>query len=256
MYQRYINYCKTQIHLEITDCDFKMNPNYTYILEHVTPEYATEYLNILQNKFERFYQNNLNYLKDVCTINDQFGKTIKYKFANFMECSPSNLRYILHALLILEYIGTKKLNNIDFIEIGGGYGGLCLFIYKLAPLFNIKINSYTIFDLLEASQLQRKYLSALNIMNVNYYQVDFFSRLKRNSFLISNYAFSEIPIEIQEKYIERVITPYVSYGLIAWNNIPVYKFINNSIIEKEKEYPLTSDTGFNFYIRFYPETSV
>ena len=232
----------------------KRNPDYTYMLEHVTTEYANQYLNILQNKFSSFYTNNLNYLKDICAINDQFGKTIKYNIANFMECSPSNLRYILHALLMFEYMITKKINNIDFIEIGGGYGGLCLFIYKLAPLFNIKINSYTIFDLLEASQLQKKYLSSLNIMNVNYFQLDFFCRLNRNSFLISNYAFSEISREIQTKYIERVITPYVTYGFIVWNNIPVYKFINNSIIETEIEYPLTSDTGFNFHIRFCPET--
>ena len=47
-----------------------------------------------------------------------------------------------------------KLNNIDIIEIGG-YGGLCLFIHNIAPLYEININSYTIFDLLEPSLLQK-----------------------------------------------------------------------------------------------------
>ena len=51
----------------------KRNPDYTYMLEHVTTEYANQYLNILQNKFSSFYTNNLNYLKDICAINDQLA---------------------------------------------------------------------------------------------------------------------------------------------------------------------------------------
>jgi hypothetical protein len=37
---------------------------------------------------------------------------------------------------------------------------------------------------------------------------------------------------------------------MAWNSIPVYKFVENSIIEKEKEYPLTGNK--NYYVRYYP----
>jgi hypothetical protein len=62
-------------------------------------------------------------------------------------------------LLILDHIKKNLLNNIDLVEICGGYGGLCLFIFKLSILFNISINSYTIFDLSEPMILQKKYLN-------------------------------------------------------------------------------------------------
>ena len=133
-------------------------------------------------------------------MNDTYGRTKKTNFKNFIECSPTNLRYILHSLLILEDMKKNKLNNIDIIEIGGGYGGLCLFMHNIAALYDININSYTIFDLLEVSQLQKKYLNALNIKNVNCCQLDNFNNLKNNSYLISNYAFSEISKELQIKY--------------------------------------------------------
>jgi len=256
IYQRYADYCTTQLQLNKTDWDFKNNPNYTYMLEHVSKTQADQYLTILQQKFKTLYENNLELLQNTCKLNDLFGKTNKCDFVEFMECSPTNLRYILHSLLILQYIDDKKLNNIDFIEIGGGYGGLCVFIHKLAPLFNIKINSYTIFDLVEASQLQDKYLNAVDIDNVNCCQLENYNDMEPNSFLVSTYAFSEIPGEIQSKYIENIINPFATHGFIAWNNIPVYRFVKNSIIEYEVEYPLTSNSGYNKYVRFYPEPKV
>jgi hypothetical protein len=146
-----------------------------------------------------------------------------------------------------------KLNNVDIIEIGGGYGGLCFFLHKISPLYEININSYSIFDLLEASLLQEKYLKSLNIENVNFHQIENYSNLKKNSFLISNYSFSEISNDLQKIYIEKIINAYTSYGFLAWNSINVYDFIENSIIEKEIEYPQTSDgSNKNFYVRYYP----
>lgn len=144
-----------------------------------------------------------------------------------------------------------KLNNVDIIEIGGGYGGLCFFIHNIAPLYEININSYTIFDLLEASLLQEKYLNALNIKKTYFYQLDNFHNLKNNSFLISTYAFSEIPMSIQKEYSKKIINQKTNFGFIAWNKIPVYNFVENSIIEKEREYPLTHQSQ-NYYVRYYP----
>ena len=151
-----------------------------------------------------------------------------------MTCSPSNLRYLLHSLLILEDMKKYKLNNVDIIEIGGGYGGLCFFIHSIAQLYEININSYTIFDLLEPSLLQEKYLNVLNIEKVDFCQLDNFNNLKNNSFLISNYAFSEISKELQTEYIEKIINPYTTFGFLTWNFISVYDFVENSIIEKRK----------------------
>lgn len=257
MYKNYINTIKKQLNLQPEQWYFKNDHNYTGILEHVSEEQGNQFLNIIQIKYKNFYDSNLEFLKQLCDLNDKNGKTQKYQFKNFMTCSPSNLRYILHSLLILDDVKKYKLNDIDIIEIGGGYGGLCLFILNIAPLFDLRINSYSIFDLLEASQLQKIYLDALNIKNVNFYQLDNFNNLKDNSFLISNYAFSEISNELQVQYIKKIINPYTKFGFLTWNFIPFYDFVENSIIEKELEYPQTIPTHiqipFNYYVRFYPK---
>lgn len=251
MYNKYTNYIKTQVNLNPEEWDFKKNRDYCTILEHCNETQADQYFNVIIKKFKTFYESNLDNIINICQLNDKYGKPKKYHLKNFMTCSPSNLRYLLHCLLVLEDMKKYKLNNIDIIEIGGGYGGLCLFIHNLAPLYEININSYTIFDLLEPSLLQKKYLDVLNVPNVNCCQLDNFDNIKNDSILISNYAFSEISKELQMKYIDKIINPYTKFGFLTWNFIPVYNFVNNSVIEKEKEYPSTSD-DINYYVRYYP----
>ena len=199
---------------------------------------------------KNFYNDNYNFIKEICSINDKYGNTQKSNFNSFMICSPTNLRYILHSLLALEYMKEKELSNINIIEIGGGgYGGLCFFIFKIAPLFNITINSYTIFDLEEVTPLQEKYLNALDIKNINYYSIDNYENLSNDSFLISNYAFSEIPMHFQKEYTKKILNPYVKYGFMAWNAIPLYEFIDGCNIQSETEYPITGNSN-NLYVRF------
>ena len=249
IYKKYTDYIKnTQLKLLPKEWNFKSHPDYTYMLEHVNYLQGLDYLKIIKNNFSDFYKKYINYLIDLCNLNDKYGKTIKYNFQNFTKCSPTNLRYILHSLLILEDIKKYNLNSVDIIEIGGGYGGLCFYIFKIAKIYNIDIKTYTIFDLLEASKLQSVYLKSLNIENCNFYQLDNYDKLNTNSFLVSTYAYSEIPMSIQKEYSEKIINIYTKYGFIAWNNIPVYNFGNNINIEKEIEYPLTSKN--NYFVRY------
>lgn len=256
LYKRYTDFIKnTQLKLKPDEWNFKNCDDYTYMLEHVDYKQGNEYLKVIKDKFNIFYKKNLDLLRILCNLNDKYGKTQKFNYPNFMDCSPSNLRYILLSLLILQDIKEHKLNSIDIIEIGGGYGGLCFFINNLAPLFEINIKSYTIFDLLEASLLQEKYLSELNIKDTNFYQLDNFPDLKDNSFLISTYAFSEISMDIQKEYTEKIINKKCKFGFVAWNNIPVYDFVENSIIDKEGEYPQTAPEGTNYYVRYYPKST-
>ena len=249
MYNSYIKCIELELNKKPSEWSFKRNNNYRVILEHCNYNHGMQYLTEIKNRYTNLFNDNKNFIIELCKKNDLYGNTIKNDFKNFTTCSASNFRYILHSLLILDYIKENNLNNIDFIEIGGGYGGLCFFIFNLAKLFDISINSFTIFDLLQCSLLQDKYLKALNINNVKCYQINNFNNLKVNSFLISNYAFSEISKELQTQYIDKIINPYTNHGFLAWNFIPVYNFVNNSIIDKEPEYP---NTGSNFYVRFKP----
>jgi len=247
VYDDYLRYIKTILNDKKEKWRFKSNSNYTRILEHVSFATGQEYLNVIIKKFNNLFLREKKRLIELCKLNDSYGQPNKFVYANFTTCSPTNLRYILHSLLILHHIQKKKMNQVDIIEIGGGYGGLYVFIKNLAPLFNISLNTYTIFDLLEASKLQKKYLQGLGYPDVNCCQIDNFKNLKADSFLISNYAFSEIPLKLQKEYTENIINPFISHGFLTWNYIPVYKFIENVEIESINEYPRT---GNNYYVYF------
>lgn len=248
IYNKYEACVLSNLLLDENKWSFKSNDNYTYMLEHVNTEQGYNYLYEIKNKFNELYNLNKKSLIDICYDNDIYGKTNKFDFNDFCSCSPSNLRYILHSFLALQFMKNNSLNNIDIIEIGGGYGGLCLFIYKIAPIFDIVINSYTIFDLEYPMILQKKYLKLHNI-NINTYDINSNFNLNNNSFLISNYAFSEISLDLQQNYSNKLLNPYISYGFLAWNNIEVYNFIDNKDIKKEKEFPFTGPHNYYVYIK-------
>jgi hypothetical protein len=234
-YNQYIRVVKYQNLMMDFELSFKNNKVYQQILEH-TPGYRAElYLKAIKEEFSSFYNNNKNILIELCNKNDYYGKPEKIKISDFTVCSPSNLKYIYHSLLILNNIISKKLNNVDIIEIGGGYGGLCFFIYNISKLFNVAINSYTIFDIKEVTILQKRYLKLLDI-NIETYDIKDDWKLNKNSYLISNSAFSEISKDLQEEYSEKVLNNYVSNGFLVWNFIPVYQFIKDKqfIIESER----------------------
>jgi hypothetical protein len=155
---------------------------------------------------------------------------MRYTFADFCRCSPSNLRYLHHALLIWRHIIQSGMGHgIDIVEIGGGYGGLALYVQALVsrfPLFVIR--SYTIVDLPEAGALQAAYAYELQtaikpVDGTNGDAIRAALPLSQDRILISAYAFSEFSPEVRAWY-ERVVIPHCQHGWLLWNMIPVYNF--------------------------------
>ena len=253
-YDEYTNYVNEIITTDKKQWKFKSTGLYTEILEHILPYHGKLYFREIKKHFYNFYNKYKSFLIKLCRKNDLYGNPSQIIFKNFIKCSSTNLRYILHSLLILTFMKKNNLNYIDIIEIGGGYGGLSFYIHNISRLFNIKINSYTIFDLLNVSKLQKVYLKALNsTKNMNFYQIDNYKDLKPNSFLIANYSYSEISMDLRKEYTEKILNPYISYGFMVWNFIPIYDFIDNKIISNELEYPDTSGDATNYYLTFVPK---
>ena len=256
-YSAYTTLVKKILEKDKSEWDFKSSKDYTQKLENLGKYYGNLYLEQLMKQFPKFFYKHKKYLIEVCEQNDLYGKPNIRPFPSFTTCSATNLRYILHALLILTFMTNHKINNIDIIEIGGGYGGLSFFMHKIAPLFKINITSYTIIDLPEISLLQKNYLDALDMsMNMHFYNINNYNNLKKNSFLISNYAYSEIAIELQKEYTEKILNPYISYGFLVWNYIEIYDFIKDKIILKEYEEPDTSHNNTNYYITILPKDTI
>jgi len=254
-YKNHLELIKKNLKLNKYKWYFKSHKYYTEVLENIGTYYGELYIKEIIHKFKNLFITHKKLLIKLCNKNDIYGSPRKKEFKNFITTSPTNLRYILFSLLILTFINNNKLNNLDIIEIGGGYGGLAFFLYNLAPIFKIKLNSYTIFDLPDVSKLQKQYLKALNLKkNMYYYQLNNFKNLKTNSFLISTYAFTELPLSIRTEYKNKIFK-YISYGYIVWNFIPIYNFIDNKDISYELEYPKTHNNyeSNNFFVNFIPK---
>ena len=244
-YENYKEVVKCNLSLDTKSWNFKHNPHYTPILEHVSSEEGLRYMKCLEKEFREVFISNFKYIYDTIKENDSYGQPNKFKYTEEIECSPTNFRYIYHSFLILSHMKEKCVN---IVEIGGGYGGLCLYLYKLAPLFNITIQSYTIFDIEHVVDLQKKYLVQFNI-SIDAYTLNSSFTIKDNSFLISNYAFSEISDSLQKTYIQKVVSK-CNHGFLVWNHINLYEFTNHPTTS-EIERPTTSKTDHkNIFVYF------
>ncbi len=186
---------------------FRTNQIYQQILEHVDGIMGQQYLDtILQTKlfneahFRKFQQN------------DWYGgASIRY-YKEIGYICPSTLRYIKVLADLIQQFG--DLNNKDICEIGVGYGGQARIIMAF---FNVK--SYTFIDLDSVLLLSKKYLSHFQDIKTQLY----FTRMqdlrtKNYDLCISNYAFSELRMDIQDIYIEKIINN-ATHGYITFNNI-------------------------------------
>ena len=222
--------------------NFKQDARYQYVLEHVTAEQGKQYLDLTKSEFSQFYDEYKNNIVALCKTNDISGKPNRSYFFDFCSCSATNLRYLYQSLLIASHVRNLNINSLNIIEIGGGYGGLCLFLHKLSDYLNIKINSYTIFDLEEAEALQKKYLKEHDIFLADK------NNLSKDSFLISNYAFSELPLDLRLSYEQSVINPFCNHGFLAWNGCELSEFVKHRTVTSQPEKPSTHPN--NKYVYF------
>lgn len=244
MYDQYRTFVKATTMLrDLTE--FKASPTYRAILEHVSPEIGNKFLEAIETK-SRISR---AALRAYCNRNDSLGKPQLYPFGPDFEASPSSLRYVYHAHLILSHAKQLGLAAINMLEIGGGYGGLYLALDMFSSLYDITVMSYTIVDLPEVLELQRQVAAALKVatpltlLPSTTFGADY---AHRDAFLTSNYCFSTLPKELQKKY-QEILFPKVAHGFIAWNAIPVFDFgFPTKIVE---ESPMTGDQ-FNKYVYF------
>ena len=223
---------------------FKSNPMYTGILEHVSEDQGNKYLECILSTTSITNDEIIEF----CTLNDSVGDPTRKKY-NDIFVSPTSLRYIFHAHLILTHMKTIGHIKEDIIEVGGGYGGLCLSLYHFAPKYGVHINSYRICDLSNIIRLQKIYLNKVNPeLHVEFVDASSYGENIEceNMFLISNYCFSEISKKNQDSYQQKLFMK-VSHGFMAWNHIPVYNFgFTNHI---ESEFPNTGG-HMNKYVYF------
>lgn len=157
---------------------------YTTLIEHVSYDngllYMQETLPEVLDKIDKF------------ATNDNIGnpKMWYYEVLDRM-ISTTTLKYMKVLSDLIIHFGS--LDDMDIVEIGIGYGGQCKLIHDM-----FKPKSYTLVDLPEVDAFTRKYLKEFDISPRG-------CDAKEYDLCISNYAFSEIPREWQDKYNKEII---------------------------------------------------
>tara|TARA_A100001015_G_scaffold319963_1_gene444685 strand:- start:360 stop:1274 length:915 start_codon:yes stop_codon:yes gene_type:complete len=239
--------------------NFKRSVLYKEVLEHVTYSLAEKYLTALKEDYPEFLNEaNLS----LALENDKVGNPEIFNFKiqtineekndkkNLMISGPS-LRYLFVYCHIYQNLQLKI--DTDFIaEIGGGYGGQALIFDRF-----MDYKRYTIFDLPSVNKLSKKYLNSYYLNNsFETMDINEFEGSKKFDLVISNYAFSELPRELQKIYLNKVILNSKS-GYMTMNTgndldfktktskyraSELLKLIKNSKIIQEN--PITSEKNY------------
>ena len=236
--------CKNAYENDTIFDGFKSNTSFTEILEHTTYDQGIGYISEIE-KDTKVDLNLMYKFKD----NDTQGNPKKYIFKDpYGEISPSTIRYIKVLNDMINLFG--DLSNFSIVEIGVGYGGQSKIIQDH---FNIKEYNYV--DLPEVLNLTKKYLKKYNYKNLNF--LDFTSLPDKSyDLIISNYAITECSQEIQDLYVEKIISKS-KHGYITGNDIGGFFNIKNYTkndwllklpnVKITDERPLTHDKNYLLY---------
>jgi len=201
--------------------NFKRNPTYREVLEHVNHEQGAQYLEQIQKKWPELI-NDIEKFK----INDKVGDPIRTIYPHVGEISPTTLRYLKVACDLRDLFG--ELTAFKVVEIGGGYGGQFLLTDRIWQL-----SSWTVFDLDPVLQLISRYLEC-HLINSVYKPTTlnrFDSHDAKFDLAISNYAFSELPKALQIKYITKILCK-AKRGYMTMNSVKIAGDGQNITIEE------------------------
>lgn len=174
--------------------NFKSNPLYKDILEHVTYDQGIRYIFLIQRDSPQLLKQ-LDFFKK----NDLLGAPECFEYPEIGLISPTTLRYIKVASDLLKYFGQSIGQSV--VEIGVGYGGQALILDQV-----FDIQKYELLDLPPVLELASKYLES-HILKSSYVTSTLNQKAGDQNYdaVISNYAFSELPESLQLMYIKKII---------------------------------------------------
>ena len=216
--------------------NFKSSEHYNVILEHVDENLGRQYYEHIQkvgnNIFEDMFEN--------FAENDSIGNPKQFLYGD-KKISPTTLRYIKNVLDLSILCDGIQINKV--VEVGCGYGGLCKTMSVLCDF-----DEYICVDLPEVVALQEKYLSQFSNLKdkVKFVPCNKLKNISNVDLFISNYALSELTIEAQLNYYDKIIkNSKVVY--ITYNSITNSKDNYNTIISKLEADNFTFEKNYSDY---------
>jgi hypothetical protein len=185
---------------------FRRSALFMGILEHVSREQGAAYL-----QEARSDQDALDKLRRLLVARDVGGPRT-YRFDGIGLASPTTLRYVKVATDLRRLFG--DLNGLRVAEIGIGYGGQARVLNTVST-----IGSYDLYDLPPILALARRFLDASGVGLAPFAFHDGRSpETSSPDLVISNYALSEIRREVQDAYLQSVVSR-ASRGYLTYNHI-------------------------------------
>lgn len=212
----YIDLCKIALVDDNVFNNFKSNPHYTPVLEHVDENLGRMYYENICRDNKYIFD---NYIEKFCE-NDRIGNPRKSSYGG-VNISPTTIRYIKNTIDIASLCGDSEIKKI--VEVGGGYGGLCKTLSVVCDF-----DEYILVDLPEVSQLQRKYIDNFPEIKDKVKCVSCldYGTIHDVDLFISNYALSELTVDAQMNYYDNIVTNsktlYITYNNIKNNNYNIF----------------------------------
>ena len=232
----YLAACVEAVNNDDAFANFKANPKYKTILEHVLKDQGQAYLNICKDMNEDAVWENIEAFKE----NDKYGNPELYPYPGLNgTISPTTLRYMKNTFEIAFMTDGAEIGKI--VEVGGGYGGLCRVLSKVC-----EFDEYVMIDLPEVSALQRKYIDQFPDIKdkVKCIPTTDLAEIKDVDLFISNYALSECDLESQMAYFQCIVQ-HSKYAYLIYNLVNFNENYYNDFIDKIKEY-FTFDVGRDY----------
>ncbi len=179
---------------------FRREPDYTCIVENVTPEDGEFLFDALDNEYVR------QIILDSEPA-DEIGSASTILIQD-RKISPTTIRYGYHISKIIAQF-PKFLKVQSICEIGVGYGGMARIICEYHKRCGGSLKSYRMFDLPDVLKLAQRYMSHFELpTHFEYMTLSDVQKINNDTydFVLSNWAFSELNRNVQMDYILKVVS--------------------------------------------------
>jgi putative sugar O-methyltransferase len=174
---------------------FRRDFYYRSILEHVTYSLGKRYYALLSADSKELLSKNLS-IRELSKV----GSPRRYYYKQIRFISPTILRYALVVQEMEKFFGKSLGSRI--VEIGVGFGGQFALLQQ-----SFEFEEYYFYDLTAVQKLAIQFLEKASQSSTKVVMGDASdpSPLMAD-FVISNYAFSELPYPLQLQYMNNIIS--------------------------------------------------
>ena len=172
---------------------FKQNPFFNLLWENSSEEEGALWM----EKIAACYPELLKKLERI-KESDRIGSPRVYSYQEYGEFSPATLRFAALGGEIEERCG--NLAELNVIQIGAGYGGLCKVLHATSGF-----KTYTLVDLPQQLALAKRYLDVFGVNNVSYLTPEELPLGVHYDLVLSDRSFSEFNRSFQVLFFDRIL---------------------------------------------------